>query len=50
VCSQFGYESVALVPIRLGEKILGLIHVVRITSSCSRGHPCSWAQPLSGLA
>jgi PAS domain S-box-containing protein len=27
VCNRFGYESVALVPIRLGDKILGLIHV-----------------------
>ncbi len=27
VCFEFGYESVALVPIRLGERILGLIHV-----------------------
>jgi GAF domain-containing protein len=26
-CTQAGYESVALVPIRLGEHILGLIHV-----------------------
>lgn len=27
VCNQFGYESVALVPISLGDRILGLIHV-----------------------
>ncbi len=27
VCNEFGYESVALVPIRLGGRILGLIHV-----------------------
>ena len=27
VCNQFGYESVALVPIRAGDRILGLIHV-----------------------
>ncbi len=27
VCNQAGYESVALVPIRLGDRILGLIHV-----------------------
>jgi PAS domain S-box-containing protein len=27
VCSRYGYESVALIPIRLGDKILGLIHV-----------------------
>ena len=27
MCNQFGYESVALVPIRLGGRILGLIHV-----------------------
>jgi PAS domain S-box-containing protein len=27
VCNRFGYESVALVPIRLGDKILGLIQV-----------------------
>ena len=27
VCGEFGYESVALVPIRLGLRILGLIHV-----------------------
>ena len=26
-CNEFGYESVALVPIRLGDRILGLIHV-----------------------
>jgi diguanylate cyclase (GGDEF)-like protein/PAS domain S-box-containing protein len=26
-CNSFGYESVALVPIRLGERLLGLIHV-----------------------
>ena len=26
-CNRFGYESVALVPIRLGECILGLMHV-----------------------
>ena len=27
VCHHFGYESVALVPIRFGEEILGLIHL-----------------------
>ena len=27
VCHQFGYESVALIPIRLGDRILGLIHI-----------------------
>ena len=27
VCNQFGYESVAVVPIRSGGRILGLIHV-----------------------
>lgn len=27
VCHEFGYESVALVPIRLGDRNLGLIHV-----------------------
>ncbi len=27
VCSRYGYESVALIPIHLGDKILGLIHV-----------------------
>ena len=27
VCNRFGYESVALVPIKVGESILGLIHV-----------------------
>ena len=27
VCNQVGYESVALMPIRLGNRILGLIHV-----------------------
>ncbi len=27
VCNEFGYESVALVPIRLGNRILGLIQV-----------------------
>ncbi|MCD6385690.1 PAS domain S-box protein [Candidatus Sumerlaeota bacterium] len=27
VCNEFGYESVALVPIRLGGRILGLIHI-----------------------
>ena len=27
VCNEFGYESVALVPMRLGNRILGLIHV-----------------------
>ncbi len=27
VCNRFGYESVALVPIRLKDRILGLIHV-----------------------
>jgi PAS domain S-box-containing protein len=27
VCHDFGYESVALVPIRLGNRILGLIHL-----------------------
>ena len=26
VCNRFGYESVALVPIRSGERIIGLIH------------------------
>jgi PAS domain S-box-containing protein len=26
-CNEFGYESVALVPIRLGGRILGLIHI-----------------------
>jgi response regulator RpfG family c-di-GMP phosphodiesterase len=27
VCNQVGYESVALIPVHLGERILGLIHV-----------------------
>ncbi len=27
VCNQFGYESVALIPIRVNDHILGLIHV-----------------------
>jgi PAS domain S-box-containing protein len=27
VCNEHGYESVALVPIQLGDKILGLIHI-----------------------
>ena len=27
VCNEFGYESVALIPIRLGDHILGLIHI-----------------------
>jgi len=27
VCNRFGYESVALVPIRSGDRIIGLIHV-----------------------
>jgi PAS domain S-box-containing protein len=27
VCNRYGYESVALIPIHLGDKILGLIHV-----------------------
>ena len=27
VCNTHGYESIALIPIRLGEQILGLIHV-----------------------
>ena len=27
VCNEFGYESVALVPVRLGGRVLGLIHV-----------------------
>jgi len=27
ICSQYGYESVALIPIHLGDKILGLIHM-----------------------
>ena len=27
VCNQTGYESVALIPIRLGDRILGLIHL-----------------------
>ncbi len=27
VCNQMGYESVALLPIRLSERVLGLIHV-----------------------
>lgn len=26
-CNEFGYESVALVPMRLGDRILGVIHV-----------------------
>ena len=26
-CNAFGYESVALVPIRMGQRVLGLIHV-----------------------
>jgi len=26
-CNRFGYESVALIPIRLGDRILGLIHI-----------------------
>jgi len=27
VCNDYGYESIALIPIRLGKRILGLIHV-----------------------
>ncbi len=27
VCQEFGYETVALIPIRLGDRILGLIHL-----------------------
>jgi PAS domain S-box-containing protein len=27
VCNQFGYESVGLIPIRLGGRIIGLIHI-----------------------
>lgn len=27
VCNQTGYESVALIPIRVGAQILGLIHL-----------------------
>ncbi|MBN1764717.1 MAG: PAS domain S-box protein, partial [Sedimentisphaerales bacterium] len=27
VCNEFGYESVALIPIRIGDTILGLIHI-----------------------
>lgn len=27
ICNHFGYESVGLIPIRLGKQILGLIHV-----------------------
>ncbi len=27
LCSQYGYESVALIPIRAGDRILGLVHV-----------------------
>jgi PAS domain S-box-containing protein len=27
VCNNYGYESLALIPIRLGEEVLGLIHV-----------------------
>ncbi len=27
LCNQFGYESVALVPVRAGDRMLGLIHV-----------------------
>jgi signal transduction histidine kinase len=27
VCNEYGYESLALVPIRMGRRILGLIHV-----------------------
>jgi len=27
VCNEFGYESVALVPIRMGNDLLGLIHI-----------------------
>ncbi len=27
ICNQFGYESVAVIPIRIGVNILGLIHV-----------------------
>ena len=27
VCNEFGYESVALIPMRLGDRIVGLIHV-----------------------
>jgi hypothetical protein len=26
VCNQFGHESVTLVPIRSGDRIIGLIH------------------------
>lgn len=27
ICNEYGYESVALIPIRLGDRILGLIHI-----------------------
>ena len=27
ICNQEGYESVALIPIRWGDQILGLIHI-----------------------
>jgi len=27
VCNEFGYESVALIPIRMGDAVLGLIHL-----------------------
>ena len=33
VCNEFGYESVALVPIRSGPRILGLIHLADLSES-----------------
>ncbi len=46
-CNQVGYESVALVPIRVGERILGLIHVA---DSRENMVPLKTVEVLEGVA
>jgi signal transduction histidine kinase len=46
-CNRFGYESVALVPIRLGERILGLMHVA---DSHENMFPLEMVKALEGAA
>ena len=46
-CNAFGYESVALVPIRMGQRVLGLIHVADARENTV---PLELMQRLEGIA
>ncbi|MBC8231523.1 PAS domain S-box protein [bacterium] len=46
-CNEFGYESVALVPIRIGTRILGLIHIADTRENMV---PLEMVEVLEGVA